>query len=198
MLKTPSQDIQKFTVHWSQILDQTPNGLELFALWPSPMTADVCFREAGFSRFGDGDEDWESHAKELLTRLLCELEKYGEPSLTSEPIERHQSLLKRFFIKNKPLSLREQIEARTVYDEFPDCVVAFGSSGVSLRTGNGHHIFWIAVPHTKAAEFVKTLPQIAGEHEFIRTDLKWDRLFAQKLKLNLCQKKSESPRRSAR
>ncbi len=37
------------------------------------MTADECFRYAGFTDFGDGDEQWEVHAGELLSRLLLEV-----------------------------------------------------------------------------------------------------------------------------
>ena len=175
MLSHVTNDTQKFTVHWSRIPNKTKNDSELFALWPSPVNADACFREAGFSIFGDGDEHWDDYASELLTRLLDELKKFGAPRLTSEPIEKHQSLLQRLLNRTEPpLSLREQIEARTVNDEFPDCVVAFGDSGVTLRTGNGHHVFWIAVPNTDTAKFAESLPSVAGEHQFFRTDLKWD------------------------
>ena len=166
--------MQKFTVHWSQASDNYLGGNVLFALWPSPMTADVCFQEAGFTDFGDGDEQWETHANELLSRLLDELGKFGAPNLTSEPVERQQSLFERLFKKTEPLSLRDQIKVQTVYDEFPDCVVAFGESGVTLRTGNGHHVFWVSMPHVNAAQFTEILGKISGEHPLIRTDLKWN------------------------
>src|SRR5713226_10635373 len=65
--------MQKFTVHWFRIPRGASEGFELFALWPSPMTADECFRYAGFTDFGDGDEQWEVHAGELLSRLLREV-----------------------------------------------------------------------------------------------------------------------------
>jgi len=53
--------MQPFTVHWAPILHEiarhrVAKGFELFALWPSPVNDDVCFREAGFTEFGDSDE----------------------------------------------------------------------------------------------------------------------------------------------
>jgi hypothetical protein len=168
--------MQKFTVHWSQVSD---GGLPVFALWPSPMTADTCFREAGFTDFGDGDEQWDIDAAGLLSRLLDELCRFGAARLTSEPVEKHQSLFQRLLCRPEPLSLREQIEVRTVYDEFPDCVVTFGESAVTLRTGGGHHIFWISLPRTEIAWLTAALPRIAGEHPLVRTDLKWDCLLHQ-------------------
>lgn len=168
--------MQKFTVHWSQVSAGGPDGRTLFALWPAPMNDDACFRDAGFTDFGDGDELWDVQAGELLSRLLAELTGFGAPRPMSEPVERNRPLFSRLFSPPAPLTLREEIEARTISDEFPACAVAFGESGVTLRTADGHHIFWVALPHAEAASFTQALSRISGEHPLVRTDLKWDRL----------------------
>src|SRR5687767_14897383 len=127
--------MQPFTIHWSPV-PSAPDGVELFALWPSPMNDDVCFREAGFTDFGDGDENWDADAQSLLTRLLDALSSYGPPRLMSESAESHQSWYRRLFTKAEVFDLRQQIELPIQWDELPDCLVAFGESGVSLRTGS--------------------------------------------------------------
>lgn len=85
--------MQQFTVHYSQVCGDVARryaseGSMLFALWPSPVNHDVCFREAGFTDFADGDETWDAHADGVLTRLLAELSSYGPPHLVSKPAER--------------------------------------------------------------------------------------------------------------
>ena len=167
--------MQPFTVHWSPVPGAT-DGAELFALWPSPMNDDVCFREAGFTDFGDGDESWDTDAESLLTRLLEELGSYGLPRLKSKPAERHQSWYRRPFTKDEAFNLRQQIELPMQWDELPDCIVAFGESGVSLRTGRGHHIFWITLPHSDAPSFLSLAGRVAASHPIVRTVLRWERL----------------------
>ena len=171
--------MRPFTVHWSPVsIDSarrySAGGLQLFALWPSPVNPDVCFREAGFRDFGDGDENWDIHADGLLTRLLAELSCHGMPRLTSKPAERRQPWYRSLFAKPEPFDFREQIELPLHRDDAPDCVVAFGESGVSLRTGNGHHIFWIVLPEHKSASFTDMVSRVAGSHPIARTDLRWE------------------------
>lgn len=168
-----------FTVHWSRVLGNAArryatDGMALFALWPSPVSDDVCFREAGFTDFGDGDENWEADAAGLLTRLLAELSSHGAPRLASEPVEGHQPWHRRPFANAEVLDLRQQIELPMQWDELPDCVVLFGESGTSLRTGSGHHIFWIVLPERAAETFVSIVERVAGPHPVVRTDLKWE------------------------
>lgn len=165
--------MQSFTVHWS-LVPTVETGMALFALWPSPVNPDVCFREAGFTDFGDGDEWWENEADSLLTRLLVALSRYGPPRLISEPIKRHDSWFRRLFSKTKPYDLCQQIELPIQWDSLPDCIVSFGQSGISLRTGSGHRIFWISLPLSEAAAFSNLVGEIAGPHPILRTELKWE------------------------
>ena len=150
--------------------------MELFALWPSPVNDDVCFREAGFTNFGDGDESWDADADGLLTRLIEALSGYGPASLISEPVEKHQSWYRRLFTKAEVFELRQQIELPIHWDELPDCIVGFGRSGVSLRTGSGHHIFWIMLPRSDAASFPSVAGRVAASHPLVRTELRWEYL----------------------
>jgi len=165
--------MQPFTIHWSPA-PGAADGMELFALWPSPMNDDVCFREAGFTEFGDGGENWDADAERLLTRLLETLSTYGPPRLMSKPTEKHQPWYRRLFTKPEAFGLRQQIELPIQWDELPDCVVAFGESGVSLRTGSGHHIFWIRLPHSDAPQFSSLAGQVAAPHPIVRTQLRWE------------------------
>ncbi len=164
-----------FTVHWSPV-SRADNGEELFALWPAPMNDDVCFRAAGFTDFGDADEAWDADANRVLDRLLSILSGYGQPNLISKPVERSQSWLRSLFRQAEVYGLREQIELPIQWDELPDCVIAFGESGITLRAGKGHHIFWISVPAECAMKFSNVAQQVAGSHPLLRTDLRWDRL----------------------
>lgn len=165
--------MQQFTIHWSPV-PGSADGKELFALWPSPMNDDACFREAGFTDFGDGDESWDAEAESLLTRLLAALSSYGPLHLISEPAERRQSWFRRLFTRAEVFDLRHQIELPIQWDELPDCVVAFGDSGVSLRTGCGHHIFWITLPCREASSFPSLVSRVASSHPTIQTELRWE------------------------
>jgi hypothetical protein len=173
--------MQQFTVHWSQVGGDAARryaseGSMLFALWPSPVNHDVCFGEAGFTAFADGDETWDAHANGLLTRLLAELSSYGQPHLVSKPAERHRPWYRRPFSTPESFDLREQIELPIQWDELPDCVVAFGESGVSLRTGSGHHIFWIVLPQREGSAFASMVDRVAASHPVVRTELRWESL----------------------
>ena len=174
-------DHQRFTVHWAQVPSSyaqriATEGFALFALWPSPVIDDTCFRAAGFTKFGDGDESWDVHADALLVRLLTELTYYGQPHLVSKPAEKHQPWYRRLFSKPEPLGLQQQIELPIQWDELPDCLVAFGESGASLRTGKGHHIFWVVVPQPKASAFVSLISRVALPNPLIETELRWEYL----------------------
>jgi hypothetical protein len=167
--------MQPFTVHWSPV-SIAEEAVILFALWPSPVNLDACFIKAGFTDFGDADESWENNSDGLLTRLLGVLSSYGVPQLMSKPIERRQSWYRRLFTKAEFLDLRQQIELPLDWDSLPDCIVRFGETGVSLRTGSGHHIFWVTLPHSEASSFPSLVGQVAASHPIARTELRWEYL----------------------
>lgn len=138
------------------------------------MNDDACFREAGFTDFGDGNESWDADADGLLTRLLEALSGYGPPCLISNPAEKHQSWYRRLITKAEVFNLRQQIELPILWDELPDCIVGFGDTGVALRTGSGHHIFWITLPRCDAASFPNLADRVAASHPIVRTELRWE------------------------
>ncbi|MDB6031292.1 MAG: hypothetical protein JWM16_1630 [Verrucomicrobiales bacterium] len=175
MIRGHPHDMEPFRILWSPVPGAAP-GMEMFALWPSPVNDDVCFREAGFTDFGDGDENWEGNANDVLTRLLDDLSRYGPAHLVSAPVERHQPWYCRLFGNPEVYDLREQIELPMEWDELPDCIVAFGVAGATLRTGSGHHIFWITVPWADAASFPRLVERVAASHPIVRTGLRWEYL----------------------
>ncbi|MBS0230084.1 MAG: hypothetical protein JSS52_02860 [Proteobacteria bacterium] len=171
----PADANPPFTVHWSRV--PRPDGEPaLFALWPSPMNHDACFEAAGFRAFGDNDAAWDAKADALLTRLLAALGVHGETRQTSTPAKKHLPWYRRLFSTPAAFGLREQIELPLHRDELPDCIIGFGVSGVSLRTGDGHHVFWITMPESCAAAFPGLAAGIAAPHPVVRTDLDWARL----------------------
>lgn len=165
---------QPFTVHWSPVAS-APGGRALLALWPAPMNHDVCFRDAGFTDFGDTDGTWDENANGILTRLLEALAGYGRPRLLSKPAEHYRPWYRRLFRTPEVLGMREQIEA-PMWWGLPDCIVGFGESGAALQTGSEHHIFWITLPDADAGMVSRLLTSVSGPHPLIRTDLDWDRL----------------------
>lgn len=165
--------MQTFTVHWSRV-PRSAEDTVLFAIWPSPVNPDVCFRQAGFTDFGDADASWDADADGLLTGLLDVLSSYGAPCLKTKPAERPLPWYRRPFARPKAFNLRQQIELPLHWDSMPDCIVTFGEAGVSLRTGSGHHIFWITMPHSQASSFPNLVRRVAASHPIAQTDLKWE------------------------
>ncbi|MFN9714025.1 MAG: hypothetical protein ACK57G_09545 [Planctomycetota bacterium] len=166
---------QVFTVHWSLVSSDSA-GAALFVLWPAPMNHDVCFRDAGFTDFADADEAWDANAEGLLSRLLAEMSTYGEPRLVSAALQQPQPWFRSLFRKPDVFSLRDQISLPIQWDQLPDCVVEFGESGVSLRTGQGHHVFWITLPCRLKDAVPAMVHTVAGPHPVLKTELRWGKL----------------------
>lgn len=172
-----------FTVHWSPV--PHPDGAtHLFALWPAPVNDDACFRAAGFTDFGDADDFWDREAELLLGRLIHELRAFGEPSLRSEPLSKPLPWYRRLFSRPPALPLPEQIGWPMHWDNLPDCLVDFGTSGASLRTGQGHEIYWIKLPKAKASSFETIALRLAADHPLVRTELQWSCLLPSNSALN--------------
>jgi hypothetical protein len=171
--------MQPFTVHWSPVSGLAAqriaaDGVAVFALWPSPMNDDACFRAAGFTDFGDADDQWDANAEALLSEMLSELSEFGSPRLLSEPLEKECPWYLRPFTKREPFDLTQQIQLPMQWDNLPDCLVSFGESGVSLRSGRGHIIYWIALPQSEASCFPGLVKRIATSHPLVCTELLWD------------------------
>jgi hypothetical protein len=168
-----------FKLHWSKVealrtAAYTPGGTILLALWPSPVNLDACFEAAGFTDFADNDDAWDDEAGVVLDRLLSRMVSFGEPRLQSEPLTSTVPWYRRLFTRPQPLPLKEQLELPLHWDSLPQCHVAFGSEGAALRTGNGHHLYWITLPGRVAADPEEFLRSVAGPHPLQRTDLDWE------------------------
>jgi hypothetical protein len=151
----------------------------LLAIWPSPVNADECFAAAGFTDFGDSDATWDAESARALERLIEELRSFGEPALLSEPIAPRAPVISRIFAAPPPLPLLEQITLPTQWDSCPDCVVAFGEGGVTLRTGSGHMLYWVTLPAESVpadGQAPSLLARVAGAHPLLQTTLDWTAL----------------------
>ena len=171
----------EFTIHWAPVTGAAADRcaaekLRLVALWPAPVNNDKCFQEAGFAEFADADEEWEKNAEGVTTRLLADLSVHGTAHLLSKPFEKPRPWYRRMFSKPEFYDMREHLELSLRHDNVPDCVIGFGDSGALLRTGKGHHIYWITLPQRAGALFGEVVPRIAGPHPVKKTDLTWESL----------------------
>lgn len=164
-----------FTLHWSP-LDPAQSGgtlgagLQLLGIWPSPVNPDACFAAAGWTEFGDQDAAWETDAAAFQTRLLTTLEtQFGTPQLLSPPLRASRKWWSRQPAPLLPLA--EQVGLPMDWDHLPDCLLAFGTSGISLRTGNGHHLYWLTLPQT--VEPAAWLSVVAGDLPLRRGEMRW-------------------------
>lgn len=163
------------TFYWS-ILDPSDltypvaTGLQPLAIWPSPVNPDACFAAAGWTEFGDQNAAWETDAAVFQTRLLTALEaQFGTPQLLSEPLRVPRKWWSRQ--PAAPLALAEQVSLPMAWDHLPDCLLTFGTSGASLRTGNGHHLYWLTLPQT--VEPAAWLLAVVGDLPLRRGKLRW-------------------------
>lgn len=164
-----------FTLHWS-ILDPAQRGatlgagLQPLAIWPSPVNPDTCFAAAGWTEFGDQDAAWEADATAFQIRLLAALEaQFGTPRLLNPPLRAPRKWWSRQ--PAPPLALAEQVSLPMAWDHLPDCELAFGSAGVSLRTGNGHHLYWLTLP--LAVDPAAWLSAVADDLPLRRGEMRW-------------------------
>lgn len=162
-------------VHWSRVDDASSeaDGPVIYAIWPSPVNPDVCFAAAGFTDFGDHEDDWD---EAMVDRLLAEMSAFGAPRLVSEPLFPQVPLLCRLFTRPEALPLKDQVMSPMLWDSCPDCVVAFGDAGATVRTGFGHVIFWVTLPAgavRRGDEAPAVVVRIAGAHPLVRTTLVW-------------------------
>ena len=157
------------TIHWAQIKGCSENkcgrnGQLLFAVWPAPISADQCFKKAGFTDFDEADDDlWEDEFDDILKSVLSFLMPFGEHKFRA-PIE----------ISEYPNpTFEKQVYAPILNDNFPRAVVDFGDPpAATLITGDGHPIFWIVVDHS--ASFKAFLKSVADGRKLEETQLEWE------------------------
>ena len=165
-----------FQIHWCIVPPDEAAGLvstrvRLLALWPAPVNPDLCFETAGFTLFGDNDEDWDHAAEELLQRVIERLCRFGAVKLLSRPLLNSPPWYLRPFRAERELTLHEQALLPMQYDSLPAFHALFGDGGVALRTGDGHFLLWIGLPEeeSEASEFVG---DVAGPWPMFETPLR--------------------------
>lgn len=169
-----------FQVHWSLVPSEDAEGLisagcRLLAIWPAPVDYDACFKEAGFTLFGDNDEEWDKAAVRLLCRVMENLSHFGVADLASEPLRSNPPWYLRLLRTGRQLPLQEQALLPMQWDSLPQFHARFGNRGAALRTGSGHFLLWIELPEVETApvEFVKT---VAEPWTIVETKLRWNTL----------------------
>lgn len=169
-----------FQVHWSLVpageaTSLVSPGYRLLAIWPAPVNHDACFAAAGFTLFGDNDENWDRAAERLLWRIIETLSRVGTVKLMSEPLKRNPPWHLRLLQAGRELPLLQQALLPMEWDSLPPFHARFGDGGVALRTGGGHFLLWISLPdiETEISEFIK---RIAGPETVVETRLRWGAL----------------------
>lgn len=87
-------------------------------------------------------------------------------------------LHRRLFESPAPLPLLEQLEQPMHWDSLPPCMVRFGTSGASLRTGEGHILMWVTLPHGARSGMTDFLAGLAAGRPLLHTTLDWRHLRA--------------------
>lgn len=170
-----------FTLHWSRIpnppADALP-GVQVHALWPSPVNPDVCFTEAGFTDFQDADPSWDTQADALLQRVLDVLSThFGQAQLAGPPIMQAQPWYRALLRRPRPLPLWEQVSRPMHDDRHEPAEVRFGSSRARLRGGGGHALMWIDWPSPAPVDFSLFAQAVAADAPVVQTELQWGALW---------------------
>jgi len=166
-----------FQIHWSLVLSDdaaelVPPGCQLLAIWPAPVNHDACFEAAGFTLFGDNDEEWDRAAEDLLQQVIAHLSQLGVLKLVSTPLRDDPPWYLRPFRTGRELPLLEQALFPMQGDWLPSFHAQFGGDHTALRTGDGHFLLWITLPEAGPApsEFVKSIAQC---WDVLETELDW-------------------------
>lgn len=173
----PVSTSSAFQVHWcllprEEAADLVPQDCRLLAIWPAPVNHDVCFKEAGFTLFGDNDADWDQAAERLLGRVFEILSRHGTPKLVSKPLRDNLPWYLRPFRAARELPLMEQALLPMRLDFLPQFHARFGENGAALSAGNGHFLFWVALPDAGEQAF-ELVREAAEPWEILETALHW-------------------------
>lgn len=170
-----------FTLHWSRVpnppADALP-GVQVHALWPSPVNPDVCFKEAGFTDFEDADASWDGQADALVQRVLGALSQhFGPAALRHAPILQGLPWYRALFTRPQPLPLWEQLSRPMHDDRHAPADIRFGSSGARVRGGEGHQLMWIDWPSPAPLAFEAFVLSLAAGAPVQQTELNWAALW---------------------
>ena len=166
-----------FTLHWSRVPnppgDALP-GVQVHALWPSPVNPDACFKDAGFIDFGDADPAWDEQADALVRRVLDALiGHFGPAQLHHAPIIQPLPWYRALIRRPKPLPLWEQLSCPMHDDRHTAADIRFGASGARIRGSNGHLLMWIDWPSPAPLSFDAFVHSLAADAPVVQTELDW-------------------------
>jgi len=168
-------DIGFDRVHWSSISPTLavgrgwPEGT-VVAVWPSPVNADACFEEAGFTEFADRGNAWHADFEQLVDLVLEHLETLGPPRVARRPYPEDPEPvgdIAHLIIESATASYAEDFVA----------LLEFGVGKVAaLQTGSGHDVLWIWYRDSKLQSLLDAL---ARSWPVERRELDWDVLLEQ-------------------
>jgi hypothetical protein len=163
-------------------------GGSLTALWPSPVNADQCFINAGFSQFGDQEDEWDvdqwdSEWRVVVGLLIGELRKCGEDHLRNRAdVWAYRG--KRWWewlipwckpVEAVDLPPVDRVVLSTEEDWLPDAVVDFGEPpAVTLYSGTGHEILWVAATARAGVSGAALARTVAEGRPVRQYDLRWE------------------------
>ncbi len=165
-------------LHWSAIPEtETPvwleRGYRLYAIWPAPVNYDACFEGAGFHDFADNDDTWYTEFAAILQHAIDQLGSLGQPTIRQR-IEFRRPLLARLFKPAEEPSLLDQLIAPTFDDDFPACIIDFGTPPTAtLRTGEGHEMMWLMIGAYEHVDVAALAAHAAEGRPVYQTNLAW-------------------------
>lgn len=141
----------------------------------STVNHDACFEAAGFTLFGDNDDDWDRAAEDVLRQVIERLSELGASKLVSDPLKDHAPWYLRLFRTGEELPFLQQTLLPMQDDPLPGFHAQFGRDGAALQTGSGHFLLWITLPETRPnpSEFVRS---VAERWEVVESRLRWSPL----------------------
>jgi hypothetical protein len=172
----PRADIGFDRVYWSSIprtlaVDRGwPEAGSVFALWPSPVNADACFEEAGFSEFAERGAAWHADFEQLVNLVIEHLEALGPPRVARKPYPQEP----------EPVADIAHLiieSATATYAEDFVGLLEFGvPKAAALQTGSGHDVLWIWYRDSRLQSLLDAL---ARSWPIERRDLDWQVLLEQ-------------------
>jgi hypothetical protein len=141
-------------LHWDTVVTSPANAApnrekRWLAIWPSPIDADACFADAGFSQFTDTDGAWDQQWRSIIADAISGLSAYGPPTIRHPIVPvTETSLIERLCgasqYRDIRLSLIEQVMLASMDDQYPPAIVGFGNPPqITLTTCDGHPVLWM-------------------------------------------------------
>ena len=174
-------------LHWDAVvvstdIDPSNRAMGWLAIWPSPIDADACFADAGFSQFTDTDDAWDQQWRSIVADAISDLSTFGTPAIRRRivPVTK-TSLMERFCgaprHRDVHLTLIDQVVLASEDDNYPPAIVDFGNSRrITLVACDGHPVLWIRYNGQMAPFDRERNAKAWHDHEFTQFELNWSSL----------------------